>query len=126
VELLNDADLLTLPCGYRFTHGARCGAGPDHAVHGDRWHGLEPQHVYQPEERRKAERRAGYSAECDMTTAYMVGYEKGRDVWRGLDVDAQMAMEDAAAFLDRVATDTGYVGARAWAVALRALREPRP
>jgi len=50
-------------------------------------------------------------------------------VYRAALADAghlRATVEDAAVFLDRVSTDTGYVGARAWAVALRAALEPKP
>ena len=48
-----------LPCGFRFDSGMPCLADKEHLVHrGKWWAGPEPNHRFQPMDRRKAERRA--------------------------------------------------------------------
>jgi hypothetical protein len=48
-----------LPCGYVFRSGGLCHTGPMHPVHVGGWNGPEPQHDYEPEERRSGhDRRA--------------------------------------------------------------------
>ena len=47
-----------LPCGFKFDSGMPCLAGRSHPVHRGRWAGPEPNHRFQPMDRRKAERRA--------------------------------------------------------------------
>jgi hypothetical protein len=54
--------LAALPCGWRLPGGARCLAPREHVVHGSErvWTGPEPNHEYEPFERRQGgERRAG-------------------------------------------------------------------
>lgn len=47
-----------LPCGFKFSPGVRCLAIAGHVIHRGRWAGSEPNHDYEPFDRRKAERRA--------------------------------------------------------------------
>ena len=59
---MSDPTREALPCAYIFAlSGGRCHALPGHVIHRGRWAGPEPNHDYQPVERRKADRRAALS-----------------------------------------------------------------
>jgi hypothetical protein len=52
-----------LPCGFRFGAGDyRCLVPESHDIHHGKWRGIEPDHDYEPFERRHGERRAEAAA----------------------------------------------------------------
>lgn len=107
-----------LPCNFRFVSGHECLMTARHVIHRGRWAGSEPNHPFQPHDRRKPDPTR------EALVRLVAVVDAGTIIWRDpVPADAMAAIHHAKETLAALSTTPAPTGDAAWAAAEAALPE---